>query len=76
MFLQMGENQYALQAYETVLIKCPNRFNSLYGAGKAAEKSGNKQKTIYYYKQLSAITNSADAVRQELVDVRKYLAMH
>lgn len=76
MFLQMGENQDALQAYEAVLKKSPNRFNSLYGAGKAAEKSGDKQKTIYYYKQLSTITDSTGSGRQELVYVRKFLAMH
>ncbi len=76
MFLRMGENHDALQAYETVLKKCPNRFNSLYGAGKAAEKSGDKQKTIYYYKQLSTITDSTGSGRQELVYIRKFLAMH
>ena len=79
MFLQMGENEEALQAYEAVLKKCPNRFNSLYGAGKAAEKSGDKQKTIYYYKQLLTITDFTDSTgsgRQELLYVRKFLAMH
>lgn len=76
MFSQMNKNENALQAYEAVLAKCPNRFNSLYGAGEAAEKSGNEQKAIYYYKQLSAIANSQSADRPELVDMRKFLAMH
>lgn len=76
MFLQMNDNENALQAYEAVLTKCPNRFNSLYGAGKAAEKSGNKQKAIYYYKQLSTITDLANSDRQELFDVRKFLTKH
>jgi tetratricopeptide (TPR) repeat protein len=76
MFLQMDENQNALQAYEAVLKQCPNRFNSLYGAGKASEKSGEEQKSIFYYKQLLAITDSSTSDRNELADVRKYLAMH
>ena len=76
MFLQMNENENALQAYETVLTKCANRFNSLYGAAKAAAKKGDEQKAFYYYNQLSVITNSANADRLELVDVRRFLAMH
>ena len=76
MFLQINENENALQAYETVLTKCANRFNSLYGAAKAAAKKGDKQKASYYYNQLSAIANSANADRLELVDVRRFLAKH
>lgn len=75
MFLQMNENNNALQAYEAVLVKCPNRFNSLYGAAKAAEKKGDEQMALYYYKRLSAITNSANTDRQELAGIRKYLEM-
>jgi tetratricopeptide (TPR) repeat protein len=76
MFLRMNENQNALQAYEAVLKQCPNRFNSLYGAGKAAEKSGDEQKAIYYYKQLSAITDLANSDRQEFIYIRKFLTRH
>lgn len=76
MFLQMNENENALQAYEAVLSKCPNRFNSLDGAAKAAAKKGDEQKAIYYYRKLLAIANSANADRQELVGAKKYLAMH
>ena len=76
MFLQMNQNQNALDAYEAVLKKSPNRFNSLYGAGKVAVKSGNVQKAVYYYKLLSAITDSVKGGRQELADARKFLAAH
>lgn len=76
MFRQMNENQNALQAYEAVLKQCPNRFNSLYGAGKAAEKAGDEQKAIHYYKQLSAITSSANPGRQEIIEARIFLTMH
>jgi tetratricopeptide (TPR) repeat protein len=76
MFLQTHENENALQAYEATLNKSPNRFNSLYGAGKAAEKIGDKQKAINYYKQLSAISTSVNSDRQELIDVKKYLTKY
>ena len=73
MFLQMNEGQNALQAYEAALKQCPNRFNSLYGAGKSAGESGDQQKAVYYYKQLSAIKNSENPGRQELIEISKVL---
>ncbi len=76
MFLELNKNEDALKAYETVLKKNPNRFNSLYGAGVAAEKFGNEQKAIFYYKQLSAITDSANSDRPELAAIRSFLMKH
>lgn len=74
MLLQMNENENALQAYEAVLAQSPNRLNSLYGAGKAAERSGDEKKAIYYYKQLSVTADVANSDRQELVDSQNFLA--
>ncbi|MFT3948823.1 MAG: hypothetical protein QM763_17800 [Agriterribacter sp.] len=76
MFMLMGQHKHALQTYEAVLTKCPNRFNSLYGAGRAAEKSGNEQKAIYYYTRLSAITDATNSDRKELIELRKFLNLH
>ncbi|MEP6844684.1 MAG: hypothetical protein ABI861_01715 [Panacibacter sp.] len=73
MLSQLNENEKALGAYETVLTKCPNRFNSLYGAGRAAEKSHDMQKAIFYYKQLSTITGAANTERVELAAVKSFL---
>lgn len=75
MLLDMGQGQDALIAYEAVLKKSPNRFNSLYGAGKAAQISGDKQKANFYYKQLSTIAGSLKSDRPELFEVKKYLAV-
>ena len=72
MYLEMNQNQNALQAYEAVLKSSPNRFNSLYGAGK----SGDEKKAVQYFRQISAITDSANSDRKELVEVRKYLSLH
>ena len=76
MLLQVKQYENAMLAYEAVLQKCPNRFNSLYGAGLAAEKSGQKQKAVFYFKQLLTITDAVNSDRPELVDTRKFLAMH
>jgi hypothetical protein len=75
MLLESHQNKDALQAYETVLQKSPNRFNSLYGAGVAAERSGLTDKAIFYYKQLSSIANS-NSNRPELTVAKTYLNKH
>jgi hypothetical protein len=75
MLLQVRQNENALEAYEAVLQKSPNRFNSLYGAGVAAERTGNTRKAVSYYRQLSAIANS-NSDRPELSAVRSFVKKH
>ncbi len=67
MLNEMKQNEEALTTYEDVLLKCPNRFNSLYGAGVASEKSGNNQKAVSYFEQLASITDTAKSDRPELI---------
>jgi tetratricopeptide (TPR) repeat protein len=73
MYLDMQDYKNALQAYETVLKECPNRFNSLYGAGMAAEKSGNLQKAVQYYRQLTSIADAEKSGRPELKAAKAFL---
>ena len=73
MFFRLQQFNNALLAYEAVLQKCPGRFNSLYGAGISAEKFGQKQKAVYYFKQLMAITDTLKSDRPELHGIRLFL---
>lgn len=75
MFFQLRQYENALLAYETVLQRSPNRFNSLYGSGLAAERSGNKQKATSFYTKLSMIIGVTNSDRPEVVAMRKFLAM-
>jgi tetratricopeptide (TPR) repeat protein len=75
MLLQMQQNENALLAYEEVLQKSPNRFNSLYGAGVAAEKSGKIKKATFYYQQLSLIAHP-NSNRPEISVARTFLGRH
>ncbi len=72
MLLEMGYYPKALEAYQEDLKINPNRFNALFGAGWAAEKSGDKLKAGFYYRQLinQAVSTST---RQELVLARLFL---
>ena len=73
MLLQMNKPSEALIAYETDLQKHRNRFNGLYGAGRSAEQSGQKEKAGQYYRQLLSITDSTKTVRPEITAARKFL---
>jgi len=74
MLLQMNKPAEALKSYEANLKTHPNRFNSLFNAGVAAEKTHDTQKANYYYKQLIAVTNSPDvSSRTELQKAKLFL---
>lgn len=73
MLMQMNRPKEALAAYETDMRRHPNRFNALYGAGRAAEKAGNVQKAIYYYQQLSNMVGNAASNRMEVKKSKQYL---
>jgi tetratricopeptide (TPR) repeat protein len=45
----------ALQEFRASLLNAPNRFNSLYGAARAAEQSGDRQAAAEYYGTLVRI---------------------
>ena len=73
MYMELGQYAKAMETYEADLKKHPNRFNGLYGAGLAAEKSGDKAKAKFYYEKLLLITDPKRADREELKTVQQYL---
>jgi hypothetical protein len=73
MLLQMNKPGKALEAYEADLKEHANRFNGLYGAGLAAERSNNPEKANSWYQQLTAIANSTNSNRSELEAARLFL---
>jgi tetratricopeptide (TPR) repeat protein len=73
MLLEDGKPAEALAAYEQAQVRDPNRYRSLYGAGQAAARSGNRDKARYYYGRL--VENAgAGSERAELRAARDYLA--
>jgi tetratricopeptide (TPR) repeat protein len=72
MLLEMHLNSKALKAYQSDLVRHPNRFNGLYGAGSAAEKSGDIVKAGFYYRQLSDLCAN-NSTRPELATARVFL---
>ncbi len=70
LLMEMNKPLEALRAYEEDLAKHPNRFNGLYGAGLAAEKSGNSGKADFYYRQLLTIADPVRSDRPELSRIK------
>lgn len=64
----------AIGAYEASLQISPNRFNSLYGAGRAAELSGNSEKAKSYYSKLVQFTAKADSDRPGIEQAKTFLS--
>lgn len=75
MLMQAKQFKEALAAYEAVLKKSPNRFNSLYGASVAAERSGNKEKAVFYSRQLLSIADP-QSDRPEVLAAKSFLGKH
>jgi len=72
MLLELGSPPEARLAYEAALERSPNRFNSLYGAGRAAESSGDSDAAALYYGLLLELTKDADTERDALRHAREY----
>jgi tetratricopeptide (TPR) repeat protein len=76
MLLDMRRYREALTEYETALKRSPNRFNSLYGAGLAAELGNDKSRAVLYYKKIIEITESAKTDRERLKHAKLYLSQN
>jgi tetratricopeptide (TPR) repeat protein len=76
MLLEVNQPQQALQAFEASMQVEPNRFWGLYGAARAAELSGDRQKAKTYYGQLLALAEGADSERPALVQAKAFATKH
>jgi hypothetical protein len=73
LLLEMQQPAAALAEYDAALREAPNRFNSLYGAGRAAELSNNIDRARALYAGLLAQCVFSSP-RRELVQAQKFLA--
>jgi hypothetical protein len=73
MLLEDGQAPEALAAYQASQKRDPKRFRSLWGAGRAADASGDKDKARVYYSELAGMAGDGEP-RAELVAARAWLA--
>ena len=73
LLLELKKPSDAMEAYKTVLVEAPNRFDALLGAAQASQAMGDTHSARDYYSQLLKIADPA-ADRPELKEAKSYLA--
>jgi len=73
MLLLQERHQEALEAYEVSLTRGPRRFNSLYGAGRAAQRMGDSDRAYRFFAELARISAGGDDSRPALSQAREFL---
>lgn len=73
MLLAAGRFEEALAAYRSALRRAPRRFNSLYGAGKAAIGAGDEATARSYFGELLSITSKVEEPRDRITEVRAFM---
>ncbi len=73
LLLDLGRPGEALKEFEASLRNAPNRFDSLFGAGRAAELSGDREKAGRFYSQLLNVCDRADSDRADLTAAKQFL---
>lgn len=73
LLLELKQPAEALAEYKSALKNSPNRFDSLFGAGRAAQLAGDSAAANSYYSRLMEIS-APSADRAELAEAKSYLA--
>lgn len=72
MLLEGGKAKDALAAYKASLVTSPRRFNSLYGAGKAAQGMKKVADARGYFEQLVAMAGASE--RPEIAEAKAFVS--
>jgi tetratricopeptide (TPR) repeat protein len=73
LLLELKQPGPAVREYEASLQAAPNRFRAFYGAARAAELAGDREKAKAYYTKLLAVT-APNADRPETRNAKAFLA--
>ncbi|MCA1617079.1 MAG: hypothetical protein LC729_00885, partial [Acidobacteria bacterium] len=75
LLMELKQPQAALQEFETSLRSASNRFNSLYGAARAAQLASDQKTARANYGKLLALCRQADSnSRPEIEEAKAFLA--
>jgi len=74
LLLELDHPEQALKEFETSRQREPNRFNSIYGAARAAELSDDRDNPRTYCTSLMVLCEQADSDRPELLHGKAFLA--
>ena len=74
LLMEQGQAGEALKTYEASMKNARERLRGFYGAAKAAEALGDKQKATTYFTELLRLTKNADTDRPEIGAAKQALA--
>src|SRR5215468_5458795 len=74
LLFEMGQPAVALNEFETALRQTPNRFRAFWGAARAADSVGDRQKASAYFTKLVDLAKNADTERPEIREAKVFLA--
>ena len=72
MLLEVKQPAAALREFETSLRNEPNRFNGIYGAARAAEQSGDRDRARGFYAKLLSLAERAASDRPEIKQAKTF----
>jgi hypothetical protein len=73
LLLEAKDAPAAVRQFELSLRSSPNRFNGLYGAGKAARAAGEMDKAQTHFSKMIEVCARADTERAELAEARAFI---
>jgi tetratricopeptide (TPR) repeat protein len=71
LLMELGRPEEALVQYEAAIVKEPNRFRGLYGAGLAAERAGERARAKGHFQTLLVVASQPTATRPELAHAQE-----
>jgi tetratricopeptide (TPR) repeat protein len=73
LLLEVGQPAAALTEYETALKANPNRYRGFWGAARAADAAGDREKATVYFAKLVELSKNADTERPESREAKAFL---
>jgi hypothetical protein len=74
LLLELDRPAEALAQYEASMAKEPNRFRGIYGAARAAELAGDRERARTHYGRLVQQVGAGDADRPEIRQARAFMS--
>jgi tetratricopeptide (TPR) repeat protein len=74
MLLELGKPELALAEYQASAKLSPNRLNTLYGAGLAAQRANQKDVAKKYFSDLIKLTVPDKQPRKEIAEARSFIS--
>src|SRR5262245_31923914 len=70
LLMEQGQAAAALAEYEASMKSAPERLRGFFGAAKAAQAAGDKEKAALYFRNLARLTRGADSERAEIREAK------